>query len=274
MSKVPISVVDYIYSSIFYYPALYSRNTYEESRLAVLKHLFLVIGTGVEYDPETKAFSDGSKECIPQDIIVRLKDGEKTVVVSEGIYTKEVHLYKDFIKSDQKHLLKVKPSKDPMERLRQLDSKFKKAEIYPDAHNNYIKLLKKDKEDGCFQRPYPYSLEYTPMWDRQAKRLMDKKLILPEWREAIVEIYTWARDWMQSDKFDNDNYFNWSLKLDGPSCYFTEKWNNRKSTEQLCEDYDIPYKDYQNSLDMVKDIVAKQRKRYIDTAQLIIDTYS
>lgn len=274
MSKSTVSLVDYIYASIFYYPGLYSRNTYEESRLAVLKHLFLVIGSGIEYDPETKAFNNGTEKRVSEEIISRLKAGEKIVVVLEGIYTKEVHLYEDFIKSDQKYLLKVKPSKDPMERLRQLDSKFKKAEIYPDAHNNYIELLKKHREGECFCRPYPYSLEYTPMWDRQAKRLMDRELILPEWREAIVEIYTWARDWMQSDKFDNDNYFNWPLKLGRPGCYFTNKWNTRKSMEQLCEDYGIPYKDYQNPLDMVKDIVAKQRKGYIDTAQLIIDTYS
>lgn len=270
MSK-PITLEDYIYASIYHYPGLYSRNTYEESRYSVLNHLFLVIGTGVEYNPETKTFSDGSKESVSQEIIARLKAGEKIVQISKGYNTIEVCFYDDFIKSGRQELLEVKRPKDW-----KLQETLVKATIYPDDHYRYIDLLKEFKDgDECFHRPYPYSLEYTPMWDREAKKLIDKELILDDWREGIVEIYTWARDWMVSDKFDNNDYFNWALNFNekDKESYFMKKWNNKESTEQLCEEYAIEPKHYENPIDMVKDIVARARRKYIHEAQLIINTY-
>ena len=271
MSKPIITLEDYIYHSIWGYPSLYSRNTHEESRRTVLDHMFLTIGNGVEYNSELKNFSPPNVKKLPEKTIKRIKAGEKIVVVYKGYDIKERHFYEDFIKSDQKHLLNVKNPRDW-----RLQESLVKATVYPDDHYMYINLLNKLKSnDGSFSRPYPYSLHYTPMWDREAKKLIDKELILPDWREGIVEIYTWARDWMVSDEFDNNDYFNWALKFNeqDKDSYFMKKWNNKESVEQLCGEYEIKPKQYENPIDMVRDIVAKSRQKYIDEAQLIINTY-
>jgi hypothetical protein len=272
MSQPIISLEDYIYTCIFRYPSLYSRNTIKESRRAILDHLFLVIGNGIEYNPESKNFSHPEYKKLPQEHIDRIKAGEKIVVVYKGYNKQGVSFYKDFIKTNQKYLLGVKPKWDEHETAL-------KAEVYPDEHYQYIELLKgnlrweNNSDDTDFDSPYPYSLEYVPMWDRAAKKLIDKDLILPDWRDGIVEIYTWAREWMESEKFDKNDYFNWVLGLNKPGSYFKSKWEKRESMEKLCGDYEIPYADYQTPEDFVKVVVAQQRKKYIDTAQLIIDTY-
>lgn len=268
MSKSIIKLEDYIWASVFRYPRLYSRNTYQESRMAVLKHLFLVIGNGIEYNPELNNFNNHEYTCLLPEIVDRLKAGEKIVQVIRGYETVEVCFYKDFIDSGRENLLNI-----TMPQSFELRQKLLMAEIYPDSHYIYINFLNNSNcNDGAFDSPYPYSLEYTPMWDRQNRKLMDKELILSDWREGIVEIYTWARDWMKSDKFEKNNYFNWANKLDKDSL-FLDNWKNKRSVEEFCINYGIEPKQYQNPLDAAKDIVAKNRKQRIDTAQLIIDTY-
>jgi len=269
MSKLAVSLEDYIYTSIWSHPCSYSRNTWLESKFAVLRQLFLVIGNGVEYVPEFKNFNSHEYPILPEETKAKLNSGEKIVVVWKGYSVIEVCFYKDFIKSGREHLIHEKPSFKDRE-------KTLKADVYPDNHYSYIERLNKLKEnDGSFDKPYPYSLHHTPMWDRENHKLIDKDLILPDWREGIVEIYIWAKEWMESDNFDKDDYFNWTLKLktNDENSYFMRKWNERESMEQLCVAYAIPFKDYQEPMDMVRDIVAKNRKKYIDTAQLIVDTY-
>jgi hypothetical protein len=276
MSQSIISLEDYIYRSIWAYPSLYLRNTIRESRGAVLRHLFLTIGNGIEYNPELKNFNNNNYTRLPQNVADRIKAGEKIVEVCKGYHKQAIYFYNDFIQSDNKHLLDVKTPT-----VWRLIETLVKATVYPDGHYRYVQLLKKNaqrennSDDTDFKRPYPYSLEYVPMWDRAAKKLIDKNLILSDWREGIVEIYTWAKEWMESEKFDKNDYFNWTLSLgkQGGQDFINNQWAKRKSMKQLCKDYGIPYAHYQTPEDFVKVVVAKSRKRYIDTAQLIIDTY-
>lgn len=270
MSKIAITLDDYVCSSIFNYPSLYLKDNFENSRMAVLKQTFQVIGNGVEYCPNSKNFNNHRYHALAKEKKARLKNGEKLVEVCNGgeiinFSTKKVwrdlnkydktYFSNDFIKLNIPHLINGQ----------ELPKKFKESKI---ASTKVIEIYpnKPFKES-----PYPYSLTYTPMWENG--KLIEKELILEDWRKGIVDVYEWALDWMESDKFNQDHYYNWSYKVGEKGCIFTENWNNKKSVQQICKDYEIAYKEYSNPKEMAIDIVSKQRKNYINTAKRIINAY-
>ena len=83
-----MSVQDYIYASIAEYPSLYAAKTYEDSKLAILSHIFLSNGNGMDWrDGEPYYCED--KECTEE----TRKRAKK--IIEEGWYSfydgKDIH---------------------------------------------------------------------------------------------------------------------------------------------------------------------------------------
>src|SRR6185503_18150433 len=51
-----MNMEDFVFSSIYNYPSLYYSSSFEESKIRVLDHVFLVIGNGIEFIPEDGSF--------------------------------------------------------------------------------------------------------------------------------------------------------------------------------------------------------------------------
>lgn len=283
--KLAISLDDYIYSQIFYWPSLYYREDFEKSKLRVLNYLFLVNGTGIKYSPEFRNFNSNKYAAISNNRKNRIKQGEKLIEVCKGgkildyfSHKKvsrnldkryKIYFERDFYKLNIKFFKNYEiVSKDITE------SEVENANvitIYPDDNIEYEKMLDKLNQN-CFYRPYPFSLHYVPMWDEENKKLIDKDLIADDWREGIIWVYEKSLAWLTSESFYKDTYFNWALTVGKPGCTFTQRWNNN-SLEKMCKDYEIPFKEYKSPKEMSIDLVEKNKKEKIDTAQLIIDTY-
>lgn len=283
--KIAQSLDDYIFSNIFLHPSLYYRGNFEHSRFRVLNHTFLVNGNGVEYVPELKNFNNHGAPVLSKNKKNRLKNGEKLVEVCAGgkilnlgkktVWRNldkkyKIYLEKDFNKLGIKYLLDQQELPDNFDE--STIGNVNVVSVYPDRNIEYEEKLDK-LGDNAFRKPYPFSLHYVPMWDRQNNKLISKDLIAADWCEGIVWTCQKALDWINSKEFDKDRYYNWAPTVGKNGCYFTEKWNKKKSVEQICTDYAMPFKNYESAREMAVDIVARNKKEKIDTARLMIDTY-
>jgi hypothetical protein len=284
---------DYIFSCIFAYPSLYHTRNFEESKKKVLDHLFLVIGSGVEYVnpknlPHKGYFSDGSKnkKRLSKEVKQRIISGEPIVTIYNKIdqekfdkfgmmwpdrESKEQNMLLDDFRNLKMKYYNVNERYSSVESLKQkIDLKDYEVfiETYPDRMSDYE------------WSPYPFSIEYTPFWegewDKKKGKLIDKNLIRPDWVEGIVWIYKVALQWFEDDnKWGNDRYFNWAGKNWAENNNnLVIAWNKESDKVKLCKDYEIPFKPYSSPKEMAEDIVNCQRSNYIEEAKQIIEFYS
>ncbi len=274
---------NYIFRCIYNYPSLYYKKTWEDTKRSILGHVFLTIGTGIDFVEKGGHFASdikyNYKKILPKGYSKRIKNLEKIAIIynrdsadkknyvafglihSQYNSREKILFLKDFLLLNEKYLINGKTKETNLN----LDE-YKVIDIYPEDENNEW-------------HPYPFSLEYTPFWDEKKKCFIPKELITRDWREGIVWIYKETKKWFEDDnKFLNDRYFNWGnfedLK-DYPNRpnHFLQNWNKHKDKLKVCDDYGIPRKLYNNPKDMAIDICRLSRIKYIENCQKIIDFY-
>lgn len=140
-------VKDYIAKNINEYPLLYRFETYEKSAFAVLHHVFIVLGNGMEW-ADTEDPNKGGYITEPQ--YDENDDGDYTRI-------------KDAPYGEEKHTLV-----DP--------------EFGEDGRAYKLAKLFKRTYDTVYDAPYPnFRREYSLFWE------IDPKLIKPDWRQAAIE---------------------------------------------------------------------------------------
>ena len=187
---------DYIYKSLLEYPSLYLCNNYEDSKMLVLNHLFLVNGNGMDW-----AISKGGNHegYLVEDKYKKTKDDE-WIRLPDKPYGKPVIKNKlSFIELLEKY------KNEYLE-----DSKYKSIREFNARIPERIKILireqkLKDMENGNYLQkfeehtPYPFASEYWPYAE------IDINLIKPDWREGMLQCFEWALNFY-TDKETNKTY--------------------------------------------------------------------
>jgi hypothetical protein len=282
-----MTLENYIYSSIFAYPSLYYKENWEFSKREVLNQLFLVISNGVEYvNPKNEIgkghFNNSGFKVISKKDKKRIFQLESIVTVSplsisdfDTVWGDRNKKYTMFL-SD---FLKLKlPYFNQGDNLPEdfSSEKYKNYKViceYPSSNRSYRDKLKRL---GRWEEwsPYPFSIKYCPFWNSEKDCFITKEMIAPDWVEGIIWIYTQTKNWFENDeKFLADNYYNFSLDVGKNCCVFTQSWNKKKSVEDLCKSYEIPFKNYQTPKDVAVDICLKRRHDYIQECDKILNYY-
>ncbi len=268
----------YILRSIYAWPSLYYKPTMQESRRAILNQLFLVLGSGVEYNAKTGTFDKDCKRNNIVSISKRTKDrilkGEKLCYVYtkiDGKFNGDVFpfVWPDRDSKETKRFLKdiVKTKKSYLECGVKLEMPIK-----PSDYELYVEIWPKDKNEYEWS-PYPFCWKYLAFVDETTQKLINRNLIQDDWREGIVEIYTATLAWFEDDaKFFGDRYYNWSENIKAGDM-FHKNWDKHPDCVGRCEDYAIPYKEYATPKDMARDCVKFNRAKYIAECKQIIDYY-
>lgn len=275
---------DYIATSIFNYPTLYCKSTYQESRIAVLNQLFLVIGNGVDFKPRRNGkgfFSEwesakSKRKKLNKADIQRIINGEKLALVYSNIderlasfgilfgdTRKKVVFYEDLRNSDEKYLLfDSQTVRKPTEMIDVRGYK-KFVEIYPQDDKEYK------------WHPYPFSLEHSSLFDDKTRELIKSNRIADDWKQGIVEIFKITKAWFEDDKsFMADKYFNWIERLDNPNeSHFLKNWNKATDKLKFCDEYEIPRKQYTDPKEMGKDIIIHRREKSVKDCEKVIKLY-
>ena len=264
-----MTLENYIISSVFAWPSLYYRNNWENTRRAVLNQLFLVIGNGIEFNTQKGTFCNSHykrKKLLKKDA-QKIINGEKLVVV--------------YNKIDEEKIKLVFPDRDSKEKIMFFDDFLKLNKKYliwgqkkPEGKLNFdciIKTYPYDLEKQYCWHPYPYNLNHTAFCKNG--NFLDANLIQPDWRKGIVEIYTEAKNWFESDLWRKDKYYNWAETIREDD-FFIKNWNKQPDKLKLCSDYGIIPFNYENPLDFARECVKSRIKQHIQDAQKVIDFYS
>ena len=271
----------FIAQSIFRFPTLYFRNDIEKSKIRVLDHAFLVIGNGIEFKNGSFSWShssrsdkDRKKQKFNKETKKRVLSGEKIVTVYN--YTQ----HPDGLEHNFQRMSEMSKASEYTAFLSDLDMncyidyevaiKLKELPpntkgVFDDGQRDYI---------SYDYKPYPFSIEYTPFWNREKKAFIPKDDIKKYWRDSIIFIYQKALEWFSDDKkFFADDYYNWLLREDSKK-QFLDNWNKEPNKVKLCSDYGIKLFDYTDMEQMIKAIIKHRQQEYISNAKKVIDFYS
>lgn len=272
-----MTIDKFIYDKIKKYPTLYYYSSFDESKIRVLDHCFLTIGSGEElingrFNDKIEV-SDSDINKIKKGVklfsIVEVdKDRSKAIgrIVSHRLLGESY--FEDDIPEKYKH--------------------FKKC-LYKISDNNipdYGYYESPNIADKTKWSPYPFSLWYLPIININPNKIKYdyntiKDITVDEIRDSIplmakdhVEAchYTFSKalDFFEDDsKFLNNRYYNWVSRIDKD---FINKWENIP-LKQLCEDYNVSLKKYETVEDFVKEIIQIKRNRYISNCKKIIEAY-
>ena len=265
-----MTLEDYIFTSIWNYPSLYYKTTFAKSRRSVLSQLFLVIGTGVEYRESFRGFSDSdeNKTILSEDIKNRIKNGD--VIVRVGKPDKKddwILLFPDRSGGESKMFFS--------DFLKTNQNYYEFGQERPEKIE-YWPIVEKFPEESKYNwEPYPFSIEYCPFWDRINKCLIPKDKIASDWVEGIVEIFQITKDWFKDDeKWENSGYYNWGGKgWRERDNIFLKNWEESTDKLKLCDEYEIPRKEYSSPREMAVDICKKSREEYISECNKILAFY-
>lgn len=223
----PNKLKDYVDNSIWSYPTLYRANTYEESRLLVLAHVFLCYGTGLEWHP--KGFLT-DLEYSPEGQESYTILGPKKL--PEDFFTAELWSI-DFKKEDKEaikaalkghfHYFRGRGLHGDASVIFQSDEQFaNKLTLKYDARKDqdYVKEMKKfgcdylrPRDVKAFRQtpevlyaPYPMS-RYSPLVEMVKGRTdschtdnFDLKVIQPDWIEGAIEIARYTLEFYNDPK--------------------------------------------------------------------------
>ncbi len=265
----------FIGKCIFAFPSLYYKQTYQESEIVVLCHTFLTAGNGIEYNKDG-TFGGMQRWKVPRNCIKKLKAGKKIAKIAKKPKKFEnskiaqlIGIFPDYESGDEvtfleDFLLTKQPYYEWGQIVKGIVEDLPVVSVYPDIKHQYP------------WHPYPFSLEYCPFYNRQTKKFIPKGKIQPDWREGIVYIFTAAKNWFASDKWVNNDYYNWGSiqHWKESNNIFLDNWNKKVSVEQLCKDYEIPFYPYDSAQKMADMICDIGRGKYIADCQRVIDFYS
>lgn len=175
---------DHVLLSVFNYPSLYLCATYEESRLLVLHHLFLINGNGVEW-ATTKDPSKGGYLVHPEYYKYR---GEWTRKIDKPYGREKFEMeWEDLLGYGITEHLDLSKYEEMNERAGGL------TEMLIKIHNeaNQKELESGDWLRNTNRKPYDFYDKGWPFYDveRGTQKL---EYIKPDWREGAVEIKQWA----------------------------------------------------------------------------------
>ncbi len=263
----------FIAKCICAFPSLYYKESYEASKIAVLDHTFLTIGNGIEYNADG-TFGGMQRRKLPKHYTKRIRAGEKIVDICkikefDSFAMVKMGAYPDYsAKETVMFLADFLATKKPYyswgEKVKGKVKDWPVVSIHPNL------------DDAYPWRPYPFSLEYCPFYNRNTKKFIAKRNIKADWREGIVYIFTKAKQWFESDAWTANDYYNWGSKDNFPKIrdnMFLEKYNKVPSLTQLCRDYEIPFKNYGSAQEMAEDICAIRRKQYLADCEKVIAFY-
>lgn len=289
-----MTLEDAIYSNIINWPDLYYKANLKLSRLTVLSHYFLTLGTGIELartkDPkrsgyfierESKYDPPYGAVKVPEEAKGKIRKGVRMYRVYPVDTKSSSEIY--FVKSLNGESLPIFEDENSPVTYPEIYSKVKGkraefcVEFYP------------EKEHFDWS-PYPFCFYYLPFveinphydkYDYQtisemtvAELRESKSLIREDWVAGIVEIYEHTLRWFKSNKFFKDRYYNWVIEENQP---FIAKFNAAKgggNLEKFCQDYGIPVSDYETWKDFACVCIVQNRARYIRDCQKIIEAFS
>lgn len=253
-----------IYESILYYPGLFYYPDIKTSRIAVLKHYFLTLGSGFEFN------ENGELERTPSnkiDNIIKVDNLKERIDRGEKIV--QVFEKKSFKVKDIFFLTDLKEGY-----IDNLPENYK-AEIFPDENSERNDLT-----------PYPFYLYYCEFvrvnphfkkytYDTISNMTVEelsesKNFIKPDCIEGIVEVYQWAHDWFNSTKYDNDSYYN-------PKCWTNsnelEVYSDSDKLERLSK-FSLPEDMIDSSVEEVKKFLSNRtRTKFINNCAKIIEAF-
>jgi hypothetical protein len=178
----------------------------------------------------------------------------------------KVQFYDDFLREGKK-FLNLTTAKDTLG----FDKENRRFLGNIDDYECFIRIFPDDNRvfDNGGWHPYPFSIEYTPFWDRQNKCLIPAEMIADDWRQGIIEIYTELLKWMEDDEcWCSDNYYNWAE--DKKLGVFQDNWDKQPDKLKLCKDYEIPPVEYTDVREMARAIVKYQRAKRISECKQIL----
>lgn len=265
-----------IYATIKEYPILYYFGNFEDSKIAVLNHLFLTIGNGIQFEIG-KGISSYR---------LKLKD-EEIDKINNNIPIREYERI-DFDKSKKSN--KIYPELE----YRKKNCFFKNEEpfvfknavedfsdlpnVVPDyCYSEYPKNDNKSRD--C--RPYPFSMwycpvikmsphmskyEYSTIENITIEEIKDGLDLFPGYYiKHIRFIFEWALSFYSSEKFYEDSYYNWE-----PTNSFIRKFHI-EGVKKMCQDYGIKEDDYSLD-DFVKTVIEKTKNSYISNCEKIVNS--
>lgn len=299
---------DSVALSIFNYPSLYARNTFVDSRHQVLGQYFLVIGGGITYiNPTGEKYvgwfgddhDDRKIKTLTDEVKQRLIAGEKICRIYRHIHQdyfkkygfispsfnyehekqERTALLSDFLKEGVKYLnVDYNLNQDGLKIEKPNPTNYEYfIEIYPDANDEYIQYLREmeqnsNRKSNYDWHPYPFSIKFTPMWDRTNDCFIPKDMIMPDWIEGMIEIYQKTLNWLEDDNcFNADNYYNWA-ELDNLE-YFQKAWDKQPDKLAFCKEYEIEPVAYTDVREMARAIVRHQHVKRIDDCKQILAFY-
>jgi hypothetical protein len=173
-----------------------------------------------------------------------------------------------------------------VEKLKRPEYKIIKTRAYPKEMSERLSVMMGDREWS----PYPFSMGYAPFvrinphfskYDSRTinnitvEELKDSiPLIRPDWLAGIAEVFEHALVFYSSDAFEKDSYYNWFAKgqiTDEFRAKF-ERYKTNGNLAQLHKEYELPQV-FENCDDMMQCCMDRQRKKYIDNCQKILDAY-
>lgn len=270
----------YILNSIFTYPSLYYKGSYEQSKINVLNQLFLVIGNGIsfiknkdgkghfgnDYDKKNKLSKKSEKRILNGESIVTVykkidENFKKLGFLWPDRNSKEKTMfYSDLLKLNKPFLV--------------LNNKINQKIIDTQNYELFVEFFQDNRILKNDWYPYPFSIKYSSLWDDENNKLVNKSEVADDWLEGIIYIFTEAKKWLEDDiKFNNNQYFNWAINWNENDNQLIINWNKESDKLKLCVDYEILPKKYTDVRVMAFDIVAKQRKKYIDECKKILKYY-
>ena len=196
---------DCIYKSLIEYPALYLCNNYEDSKMLVLNHLFLVNGNGMDWaiskDGKQEGYLIESKYKGTRDKWIRLPDKPygKPVIKNKLPFVEIIEKYKKEYLEESRY----ESVRDFHNQLPKRIQKLIRDENIKDLENgNY--LQKFDEHS-----PYPYSSKYWPFAE------IHPRLIQPDWKAGMIQCFKWASEYYETTKDDTNgiNGINHDEKL-------------------------------------------------------------
>lgn len=197
---------DYVLQSVYNYPSLYLCENYEESRLLVLHHIFLVLGNGMEW-AHTKKPEHGGYPV------------HENYYKRNGDYVRKYDLPYGREKFNMvwNDLLGIGIS----EYLNNAFGELQGGSQDLISRDFYTKIKQERFENGIPNKKYLRSNENRKPYPICENYWLFKKLsknnqlqyLKPDWREGMIDIKKWALDFfLNHDKYHQDDYFGSSDK--------------------------------------------------------------
>ena len=286
-----MKIENYIIRSAYKYPSLYYKETWQKTRLAVLRHVFSVLGNGIDLEKQGDKFCLKSEYTLPKgretEIKNRIKNSEKVYDISfvdkkskiKSVYSDLGNRWGEILFEDEFNDRVFDGG------IKELFSKLKDGEDYPEYC--YEIFPQKPKYSS---HPYPFCFYYlnfveiNPNYEKytydtienmSVEELRESKALIPaDHSAAIVEVYTDIFNWFSDkDKFYADNYYNFRLD-DSINGKFVDAQKSEESWSKFCESYKMPNQNYKNTQEFFSIIKERSRTNYISKAKKIVEAFS